>query len=969
MTPLVYLLPYRCIMCTSAYIRVLSDYRMQQLNLHCKRSAVTCIALVIYMLSFLGVTKGQSAATLELVNRVNSKIKLDPYTLILIDKNKKYTNKELAAAGSLDFAPVNTFEFPPKYERGKYEYWLKTIVRNTTNEELHVGLDIGVFDSITTFVYQDRRLVTTIVYGNRTIDYDDDVLLSTTAPIRLASGRSYILLTKFKNQVDINRPLEPYLVNLDHHHKSVFYRLFTVYGIQIGLLSILFIVSLISIFQYVQSKERSYLFYGLYTVALLLFFSRDLYCTSPIIRIDFLPICSNTFVSPMVAGTFLLYILFISKFLEAKKNTPALYKIIQFSVIVCLLYIIIERTIYFFDSYLAWKFYGYFKALFLIIHIIIIIPLSRNPNRLTLYILMGSLVLILGTLTTAIMSFRPVHFVGYMDVTYIPQYIGIILELLLFSVGLGYKVKLNEYDLRKTKAEQLLKNKEIEHEREIKNVRRSFFSQVTHDFRSPIMMINDSATRIQNQDAIKNIIKKNTNNLLNLVDQSLEEIGTASQLVDSYIQNDIVAYIRYAMDSHEMSSLTSKRKIKFESNMPSYSLDFDPARLRRAFHNLLDNAIKYTDAGDKILVRLQIEEAKELWSLEIEDSGQGMSIEVKERIFEMYHQEADQQGYGRGLDVVKRYVQLMKGEIKVDSIKGLGSRFVIKLPIRKEARYQSWEVIPKVTQELMEEEGIESKELNDSLPTLVAILYQKDLVEEVHASLNDEFEILTISDDSEVFHSIENALPDLIISDIRSPESPEQEWLVKIKSHALFKHIPFILLVDEPYDDSIYDRLELQADAYIRKPFTIEELQLKSRNLIITQRNMREKYLAEVNAFDQTIDLDGGELQFLKEFNDIIELNIDERDIAAEAIKTLGTNTANLNKRIKVLTGLNTQAYVLKYKLNKARLLILEGGITTSEVAYAIGLSEHDDFPMLFRKEFGYFPLELDTPRPKTENS
>ena len=189
--------------------------------------------------------------------------------------------------------------------------------------------------------------------GIGTIDYDDDVLLSTIAPIRLASGRSYVLLTKFKNQVDINRPLEPQLVNVNHHQKSVFYRLIKVYGIQIGFLSILCIISLVSVFQYFQSKERSYLYYGMYTIALLIFFTRDVYCASPILVLDFLPACAHGFISPLVAGSFLLYILFISHFLEAKKNTPALYKIIQFSVVGCLLYILIERTIHFFDPYLA----------------------------------------------------------------------------------------------------------------------------------------------------------------------------------------------------------------------------------------------------------------------------------------------------------------------------------------------------------------------------------------------------------------------------------------------------------------------------------------------------------------------------------------------------------------------------------------------------------------------------------------
>ena len=186
-----------------------------------------------------------------------------------------------------------------------------------------------------------------------------------------------------------------------------------------------------------------------------------------------------------------------------------------------------------------------------------------------------------------------------------------------------------------------------------------------------------------------------------------------------------------------------------------------------------------------------------------------MSIEVKERIFQMYHQEADQKGYLRGLDIVKRYVQLMDGEIKVDSIKGLGSRFIIELPIRKEARYQSWDVVPKETQDLLEEEGIEPKDLNETRPRLLVIINESDLVQEVHAFLQAEFEILTTSDDSEVFHSIENALPDLIISQIQSPQSSEIEWLVKIKSHTLYKHIPIILLVDESYDAHKSDKLKL----------------------------------------------------------------------------------------------------------------------------------------------------------------
>ena len=126
-----------------------------------------CIAIVMYLLYFVSYSQGQSVRVLELNNPIDTKIELDPYTYILIDKHKKYSNKGLATGGSLDFAPFHAFEFPPKYERGKYEYWLKTVVNNTSNEELHVGLDIGVFDSITTYVYQDRRLVETIVYGNR----------------------------------------------------------------------------------------------------------------------------------------------------------------------------------------------------------------------------------------------------------------------------------------------------------------------------------------------------------------------------------------------------------------------------------------------------------------------------------------------------------------------------------------------------------------------------------------------------------------------------------------------------------------------------------------------------------------------------------------------------------------------------------------------------------------------------------
>ena len=543
---------------------------MQSHNLSCKRCYQTIIGLAFLWLCCVIHVHGQEVARLELRVPIKTSIDLEPYTIILVDRKSEQTHNELSTGRLWDFEPLNSFEFPPKYERAKYTYWLKTEIRNSTNAEIQVGLDVGVFDSITTYVYRDRRLIETLVYGNRTMVNVDDKLLNTTVAVNLAPGRNYSLLTKFKNQIDINRSIEPKLVNLDYHHKSVFYRLIKVFGLQIAFLSILFFISFINVFLYVQSKERAYLYYGLYTIALFVFFTRDVYCSSPMIVIDFLPLCSTGLVSPLVSIIFLSYILFISNFLEAKVNTPALYKIIRFSTYACVAYFFIERLIYIFDPFLAWKFYGYFKVLFLIIHIIIIVPLFRNPNRLTLYILCGSLILIIGTLLTAIMSFRPVHFVGYMDVTYIPQYIGIILELLLFSVGLGYKVKLNEYAKRKARADVLIKKKEVDHEHELNNIRESFFRQITHDFRSPLMIINDAVSKIRNQDGIKSLIKANSDGLLDLIDQRIGTIDTIPK-VDAYIQNDIVAFIRFTMDSHEMSALAADRAVKFESNKPSYS--------------------------------------------------------------------------------------------------------------------------------------------------------------------------------------------------------------------------------------------------------------------------------------------------------------------------------------------------------------------------------------------------------------
>ncbi len=399
----------------------------------------------------------------------------------------------------------------------------------------------------------------------------------------------------------------------------------------------------------------------------------------------------------------------------------------------------------------------------------------------------------------------------------------------------------------------------------------------------------------------------------------------------------------------------------------------------KVIFNLLSNAIKYTkNAEISVYVTTIPSNSNEplpgplketdVVKIEVIDKGTGMSADKQSKIFERFYQDSENpgSGYGIGLSHSKDLIDAQNGSIEVHSEKGKGTKFTIYLPVKNIIASESLNEVSEVDEikmietEIVEDTSqiVESDEAQDKKVILI-VEDNDDLRSYLVSSLESSYEILSASDGQEGLTLSLQEAPDLIVSDIVMPNMDGYELCSKVKTIAEISHIPVILLTARADDESKYKGLDTGADDYITKPFEIEYLSLRIKNILKTREHLKALFQKDLELEPSEITVTSADEKFMKKLMEKIEEGIPESEFTVDTLeKELGISHTHFYRKVKSLTGYSGKELLQNMRLKRATHLLMQDKLRISEIAYMTGFSNPKYFSKCFKEKYGVKPSE-----------
>ena len=559
--------------------------------------------------------------------------------------------------------------------------------------------------------------------------------------------------------------------------------------------------------------------------------------------------------------------------------------------------------------------------------------------------------------------------------------VGTVFMVMLFSLGLARQIK--ELQDQKVAADKAgaLDRAAAQRLKELDEFKTRFFTNITHQFRTPLTVILGMAEQIKAQPSTwvnkgADLITRNGYRLLELVNQilSLAKLD-AGRLELNMIQGNINKYIAYIVESFHSLARKNKVNLQFSNEQDEIIMDYDPEKVIDIMSNLISNAIKFTGERGKVIVRTSLSDDN-LLKVTVRDSGSGIPPELHAQIFDRFYQVEpgmeDKQGSGIGLAIVKELSELMKGRIEVESELGVGSTFTLYLPITRVARrVDDKDIIAEtkgkkaVTPTVGPVESIQIGK--GDKPVVLVIDDNKDVVTYISSVLADRFGIVSAYDGRQGYARARKTIPDLIVSDIMMPAVDGIELCQELKSDKLTSHIPILLLTAKTDTPSRIEGWHAGADAYLTKPFNSEELIVRIDELIAIRSRLQERYQDIGHLF--TAENEDGrsysdpENDFMRELHSVIRERISDPDFTiAELCMEVGMSRTQLYKKFKALTNQSLASFIRKVRLHKAHELLEAGGLNVTQVALETGFANLSSFSRAFREEYGVSPSDVLRP-------
>ncbi|MFO7933402.1 MAG: ATP-binding protein [Bacteroidales bacterium] len=512
-----------------------------------------------------------------------------------------------------------------------------------------------------------------------------------------------------------------------------------------------------------------------------------------------------------------------------------------------------------------------------------------------------------------------------------------------------------------------LERREAERQKEINDAKTRLYTNITHEFRTPLTVILGLADSVKNNgknnlSAKMDTIVKNGKDLLQLVDQMLDLAKLESgRILVNKVSANIIPFVKYVFQLQEFYAEEKNISMRFFSESQSYNVEFDPEKLASIVSNLLSNAIKFTPDGGQISMKVYY--AGEKIFMEIKDNGIGIPEEKQETIFDRFYQvDAEttrkEGGAGIGLAITRELVQLLDGSIEVKSKPAVGTVFTVKLP---------YIPLPEKSVAIAGFQEETESDAEDSLQNstnghqrLLIIEDNPDVVGYLKACYQNNFSILVAKNGKEGFELALEEIPDIVISDVMMPEMDGFELCKKLKEDYRTSHIPIILLTAKADIPSRIEGLETGADAYIVKPFNQRELLVRMQKLLELRRRLFRRYINE-SGFEFSADpVIRKEDQFIKKLNEIVQDNLGDENFNIQFLcNKMAMSKSQLYRKFSALTNKSVAKYTRTLRLKKARELLQTTSMNITEVGYEVGMKSVSVFSKLFKEEFGYSPTDF----------
>ncbi len=506
-----------------------------------------------------------------------------------------------------------------------------------------------------------------------------------------------------------------------------------------------------------------------------------------------------------------------------------------------------------------------------------------------------------------------------------------------------------------------------------------FFTNVSHEFRTPLSLIltpmdkiireaKDGSQRKQLQ-----LVHRNARRLLNLVNQLLDfRKMEVEELKLNPVQGDIIRFTRDICQS--FTDIAEKKNIRFScySTIESLLMQFDFDKLERILFNLLSNAFKFTGENGKVAVQLQMEmeNNRQLLAINVIDTGIGISPEKQEKIFERFFQSdipgsMVNQGSGIGLSITKEFVKLHNGTVSVVSEPGKGSSFIVLLPVTELPVIKAAETIA-VPEMLVKPTTPPKKAANGKKQTVLIVEDNEDFLFYLKDNLREHFTILEAVNGKAGWQKALGDHPDLVVADVSMPEMNGIELCKKIKQDARTAHMPVILLTALSGEDQQIKGLETGANDYMTKPFNFEILLSRVKNILDEQSRLRKTFQKQVDVKPADISVASPDEQFIYQATEIMEKNLSNPGFSVEDMsRQLFMSRVTLYKRLLALTGKTPVEFIRSFRLQRAAQLLEKSQLSISEVAYEVGFNSPKSFSKYFKTAFNLSPSSYPTAKNK----
>lgn len=520
--------------------------------------------------------------------------------------------------------------------------------------------------------------------------------------------------------------------------------------------------------------------------------------------------------------------------------------------------------------------------------------------------------------------------------------------------------------------------------RQAENMRATFFTNITHEFRTPLTVIQAAAQELIDEAAPDSMTYQNASailrhesRLLNLINQILDvaKMGSTDVKESQWRQGDVVEFIAVLCEGLKSYAAEKSVNIVFAPREKYIEMDFIPDYVQKIICNLVSNAIKFSERDSTVYIVTRAT-GSELQII-VSDNGIGMTSKQKENIFTPFYQASESSvnaGSGIGLSVVKIAVDKMGGDIEVHSAVGEGSMFIVTLPnMRKDSDIEAFDIAgyfqndsfrkPAKACGCLPETNTDDDLQDDDVPRVLIIEDTPEVARYTMRQLNPKYHYIFATNGCEGLEKAIQAVPDIIITDIMMPCMNGFELCKAVRESELLNHIPVIMVTAKASHEDRMRGLESGADAYIEKPFHADELNMRVEKLLEQRRALQNKYSKvsqkKTENEEEIPVISEPDKNFLTKVTDAVKAQISGGKIDYNLLASaLCLSRAQLNRKIKAITGETTTDLILKIKISLAKNLLDNTDKSIIEIAMDCGMDSDSYFCTIFKKATGLTPLQ-----------